>query len=197
MVSIAVVYHSGYGHTKAVAESVARGANRVAGAKATLIAVEEAEARLAELDVADAIIFGSPTYMGGVSAKFRAFAELTSKKWMAQAWKDKIAAGFTNSASQSGDKLATLNSLQVFAAQHGMVWVGLGLLPGNNTSTASVDDLNRLGSSTGLMTQANGDQGAEVAPPSADHRTAEHFGKRVAEATQRWVRGAKDLAKAA
>jgi NAD(P)H dehydrogenase (quinone) len=197
MVSIAVVYHSGYGHTKAVAESVARGAGRVPGAKVVLVPVEEAEARLSELDAADAMIFGSPTYMGGVSAKFRSFAELTSKKWMAQAWKDKIAAGFTNSASQSGDKLATLNSLQVFAAQHGMVWVGLDLLPGNNTSTASVNDLNRLGSFTGLMTQANGDQGADVAPPDADHRTAEHFGQRIAEATARWVRGATELAKAA
>lgn len=197
MVSIAVVYHSGYGHTKAVAESVARGAGRVSGVKVVLVPVEEAEVRMAELDAADAMIFGSPTYMGGASAKFRAFAELTSKKWSAQAWKNKIAAGFTNSASQSGDKLATLNSLQVLAAQHGMVWVGLDLLPGNNTSAASQDDLNRLGSFSGLMTQANSDQGADVAPPDADHRTAEHFGKRVAEAAQRWVRGATDLATAA
>ena len=196
MVSIAVVYHSGFGHTKAVADSVARGAAQVAGAKVALIPVEEAEERLGELDAADAIIFGAPTYMGGASAKFRTFAEMTSKKWYGQAWKNKIAAGFTNSASQSGDKLATIASLQVFAAQHGMVWVGLDLLPGNNSSKSSVDDLNRLGSFSGLMTQSNSDQGADVAPPHADHRTAEHFGRRVAEATARWVRGA-DLAKAA
>jgi NAD(P)H dehydrogenase (quinone) len=196
MVSVAIVYHSGYGHTKAVAESVARGAGRVSGAKVTLVPVEEAEARMGELDAADALIFGTPTYMGGASAKFRAFAELTSKKWAGQEWKDKVAAGFTNSASQSGDKLATLASLQVFALQHGMLWVGLDLPPGNNTSTASVDDLNRLGSFSGLMTQANGDQGADVAPPDADHRTAEHFGRRIAETAARWVRG-EVLAKAA
>jgi multimeric flavodoxin WrbA len=135
--------------------------------------------------------------MGGASARFRAFAELTAKKWYGQEWKDKIAAGFTNSSSQSGDKLATLSSLQVFAAQHGMVWVGLDLLPGNNSSKASVDDLNRLGSFTGLMTQANSDQGPEVAPPDADHRTAQHFGQRVAEAAARWVRGAVPVKAAA
>lgn len=196
MVSVAIVYHSGYGHTKAVADSVARGAAQASGTRATLIPVEEAEARIAELDAADAIIFGTPTYMGGASAKFRAFAEFTSKKWMGQEWKDKIAAGFTNSASQSGDKLATLASLQVFAAQHGMVWVGLDLLPGNSSTKGSTDDLNRLGSFVGLMTQANSDQSAEVAPPDADHRTAEHFGRRVAEATLRWIRG-RELAKAA
>lgn len=196
MVSIAVVYHSGFGHTKSVAESVARGAAQPAGVKVALIPVEEAEARIGELDAADAIIFGTPTYMGGASAKFRAFAEMTSKKWAGQEWKNKIAAGFTNSASQSGDKLATLAGLQVFAAQHGMVWVGLDLMPGNNSSKGSVEDLNRLGSFSGLMTQANSDQGADIVPPAADHRTAEHFGRRVAEATQRWVRGA-DRAKAA
>jgi len=150
-----------------------------------------------EIDAADAVIFGTPTYMGGASSRFRAFAEFTSKKWYGQEWKDKIAAGFTNSASQSGDKLATLASLQVFAAQHGMLWVGLDLLPGNNSSKGSVEDLNRLGSFVGLMTQANADQSAEMAPPDADHRTAEHFGRRVAEATRRWVRGKDASAKAA
>jgi NAD(P)H dehydrogenase (quinone) len=197
MVQIAVVYHSGYGHTKAVAESVALGAGRVPGTQVKLVPVEEAEARIGELDAADALIFGTPTYMGGASARFRAFAELTSKKWAGQEWKDKIAAGFTNSASQSGDKLATLDSLQVFAMQHGMVWVGLDLLPGNNSSKASVNDLNRLGSFVGLMTQANSDQGPELTPPDADHRTAQHFGQRVAEATVRWARGAVPLQAAA
>ena len=197
MVQIAVVYHSGYGHTKAVAESVALGVGRVPGTQVRLIPVEEAEARIGELDAADALIFGTPTYMGGASAKFRAFAEMTSKKWAGQEWKDKIAAGFTNSASQSGDKLATLDSLQVFAMQHGMVWVGLDLLPGNNSSKASVNDLNRLGSFVGLMTQANSDQGPELAPPDADHRTAQHFGRRVAKATVRWARGAVPLQAAA
>src|SRR5215471_4830426 len=95
MTNIAIVYHSGYGHTQAVAEAVAAGARGVAGAQVNLIPVAEAEAREAELDAADAIIFGSPTYMGGVSADFAKFKDWTSKKWMARAWQDKLAAGFT------------------------------------------------------------------------------------------------------
>jgi NAD(P)H dehydrogenase (quinone) len=179
MTTVAVVYHSGYGHTKALAEAVARGANAVAGAQAKLVPVEEAEARQAELDAADALVFGAPTYMGSASAAFKSFMEWSSKRWGAQQWKDKLAAGFTNSASQSGDKLSTLVQLAVFAAQHGMVWVGLDLLPGNNNSKGSVDDLNRLGSFLGAMAQSNADQGLEGMRDS-DLKTAERLGLRVA-----------------
>lgn len=186
MVSIAIVYHSGYGHTAELAKSVAAGAGAVAGAQAHLIAIEEAEAKAALLDGADAIVFGSPTYMGSVSGPFKTFMDATSKVWFGQGWKDKLAAGFTVSASQSGDKLNTLIQLSVFAAQHGMVWVGLGLPPGNNSTKASPEDLNRLGGFLGAMAQANADQGPDLAPPVADRRTAEHLGKRVAEAALRW-----------
>jgi Multimeric flavodoxin WrbA len=190
MVSIAIVYHSGYGHTAAVARSVAAGAGSVPGAQVHLIPVEEAEAKAGLLDAADAIIFGSPTYMGAASARFKEFTETTSNIWTARGWADKLAAGFTVSASQSGDKLATLIQLALFAAQHGMVWVNAALLPGNNNSKGSVEDLNRLGGFLGAMAQANADEGADVAPPASDHGTAEALGKRVAEAAVRWVRGA-------
>lgn len=186
MTSIAIVYHSGYGHTAAVAQSVAAGIAEVAGATAHLVPIEEFEAKAALVDGADAIIFGSPTYMGAVSGPFKTFMDSTSGRWIERRWQDKLAAGFTVSASQSGDKLATLQQLAVFAAQHGMVWVGLGLLPGNNNSKGSVDDLNRLGSFLGAMAQANADQGADVTPPDSDRKTAAHLGRRVAEAAQRW-----------
>ena len=101
-------------------------------------------------------------------------------------WKDKLAAGFTNSSSQSGDKLNTLIQLSVFAAQHGMNWVSLGLLPGNNSSQGSPEDLNRIGSYLGAMAQSNADEGAEVTPPQADRATAEVLGARVAAAARRW-----------
>lgn len=191
MVSIAIVYHSGYGHTAVQAQAVAAGVAQVAGAEAHLVPVEEAEAKLALLDGADAVIFGTPTYMGAVTAKFKEFMEMTSKIWYARGWQDKLAAGFTNSASQSGDKLAVLQQLSTFAAQHGMTWVSLGLLPGNNNSQGSTEELNRLGSFLGAMAQSNADQGPDQAPPAADRKTAEHLGKRVAEAAQRWARGAK------
>jgi NAD(P)H dehydrogenase (quinone) len=194
MTNVAIVFHSGFGHTKALAEAVAKGAELVSGVKANLIPVGEAEAREAELDAADAIVFGSPTYMGGVSAEFAKFKDWTSKRWMTRVWQDKIASGFTTSASWGGDKHNTLYQMLTLAAQHGMVWVGLGLPPGNNHSKGSIDDLNRTGASIGLMAQAHGDQGVEGIGAS-EFRTAELLGKRVAEATQRWQ--AVPLAKAA
>ncbi len=111
MARIVIVYHSGYGHTAVQAEAVARGARGIAGAAVQLVKVEDADQHWPDVADADAIIFGTPTYMGSASAAFKTFMDASSKPWAAGAWKDKIAAGFTNSASQSGDKLSTLQQL--------------------------------------------------------------------------------------
>ena len=185
---ISIVYHSSYGHTKVLAEAVARGAQAVPGTTVRLIPVDQAEARSAELDGADAIIFGAPTYMGSASAPFKTFMEWTSQRWATQTWRNKLAAGFTNSASQSGDKLNALVQLFIFAMQHGMIWVGLDLLPGNNSSKGSIEDLNRLGSFAGAMAQSNADAPPAEAPIRSDQRTAEHLGRRVAEFAARLSR---------
>lgn len=191
MVQIAVAYHSGYGHTAKQAEAVAKGVESVEGAKAVLVAVDKLGEDWDVLTKADGIIFGSPTYMGGVSAQFKTFMDASSKLWYGRAWKDKVAAGFTNSASQSGDKLSTLIQLAIFGAQHGMIWVGLDLLPGNNNSKGSVEDLNRLGSFLGAMAQSNADEGPEAGPIASDLKTAEHLGARVATQTKALVAGRK------
>jgi len=189
MALIAIAYHSGFGHTLRQAQAVAAGAESVAGAEARLFAVDTlTEGDWAALESAAAIIFGSPTYMGSASARFKEFMDASSKPWMARAWKDKVAAGFTTSASQSGDKLNTLIQLMVFANQHGMLWVGMDLMPGNNNSKGSVNDLNRLGSFSGAMAQANADQGAEAMLDS-DLKTAERLGVRVAETALAFKRG--------
>ncbi|MFN4311504.1 MAG: flavodoxin family protein [Ferrovibrio sp.] len=190
MTKVAIVYHSGYGHTQKQAEAVAEGARAVAGASVALIPIAEAEARLDELNAADAIVFGSPTYMGSVSGPFKTWMDGTSKVW--GKWNGKLAVGFTNSASQSGDKLNTLLQISVFAAQHGMLWVSLGLMPGNNNSKGSVNDLNRLGSFLGAMAQSNADQGPEHGPIASDLETAKHLGRRVAE-TAKAYKPAREL----
>jgi NAD(P)H dehydrogenase (quinone) len=187
MKKVAVVYHSGYGHTERQAKAVAEGAGSVAGVTSHLIPVAEADKHWDDLAAADAIIFGAPTYMGSVSAGFKKFMDDSSKAWFSSAWKDKLAAGFTNSGSQSGDKLNSLVQLMVFANQHGMLWVSLGLMPGNNNSKGSVNDLNRLGSFSGAMSQSNVDQGAEAMLDS-DLKTAAHLGRRVAETALRYSR---------
>lgn len=187
---VAIVYHSGYGHTKVVAESVLAGIQEVDAVDGVLISVDEVDSQWEVLDGAAAIIFGAPIYMGSVSAGFWAFAEKSSKRWFELKWKDKLAAGFVNSGSQNGDKLQGLHALFNLSQQHGMVWVGLGLHPGNNNSKGSVEDLNRLGGFGGAFAQSNVDEGPDVVPPAADRRTAAHLGRRVAEATVRWTKGA-------
>lgn len=192
---IAIVYQSGYGHTARQAVAVKEGVEQVEGAEALLLTVDEAQARWDDLAVAEAIVFGAPTYVAGPSAAFKAFEEATSPAVMSRGyvWKDKLAAGFTNSASRSGDKLSTLIQLSLFAAQHGMHWINLGLPPANCSSTGSEDDLNRLGFWLGAGAQSNADEGPEVVPPAADLATARHLGRRVAEATLRFVHGRRVL----
>jgi NAD(P)H dehydrogenase (quinone) len=189
---ISIVFHSGYGHTAKVAQLVAEGAARVGGAEVKLIPVADGDIPWETLEASDAIIFGSPTYNGLISAKLKQFMEDSTKTaWFQQKWRNKIAAGFTNSGAQHGDKLNSLISLALFAAQHGMIWVGLDLMPGNSSSTGSVEDLNRHGSWLGVMTQSNNDQGADQTPNHSDLKTAAYLGERVAEITQHFLAGGK------
>lgn len=181
--TIAVVYHSGFGHTSTLADAVAAGA-RDGGADATVIHVETmTEEDWGVLDSIDAMIFGSPTYMGNVSAGFQTFAEKTGRRCMEGTWRDKIAAGFTNSGAKSGDKLATLNSLAIFAAQHHMHWVNLGLGAGWKSASGSEHDLNRLGFWLGAAAATDVDANPDQVHP-ADVRTCRHLGQRVALVTR-------------
>ncbi len=187
MAKVVVVYHSGYGHTKKQAEAVAQGAG------AALIAIN-AEGNLGEddwaaLEAADAIIMGSMTYMGMASWQFKKFADASSKPWFTQKWKNKIAAGFTNSATMNGDKLSTLHYLFTLAMQHGMVWVGTGMMPANSKA-AQRNDVNYVGSFCGAMIKTPSDASPDEVLPG-DIETARQFGKRVAEVAQQFVAGAK------
>ena len=158
------------------------------GAGAELLAID-AEGNLPEggwetLAAADAIIMGSPTYMGTVSWQFKKFADASSSPWYSQAWKDKLFAGFTNSASVNGDKLSTLSYLFTLAMQHGGVWVGLAVMP-NNSKAAQRDDLNHLGSYSGAMAQSPSDAGAGDMF-AGDLETARALGQRVADTAARF-----------
>lgn len=179
-VLIAVVYHSGFGHTEQLAHHIVMGINRTDHARARLIKAEKAAKDPTVLNECDGIIFGSPTYMGSVSAPFKTFMDATSKVWLHHNWKNKIAAGFTNSHSLSGDKLNTLIQLTVFAMQHGMIWVGQSELDHSSDNKAGQEDsLNRLGSFLGVMAQSE-NRDPSVTPPAGDRETAEILGERVA-----------------
>jgi len=170
MTKTVVIFHSGYGHTQRLAQFVADGAD------AQLIAIDAdgniTDAEWAALDAADAIIMGSPTYMGMASWQFKKFADASSKRWFVSGWKDKVAGGFTCSSNLSGDKLSTLQYFITLAMQQGMVWVGQSAMNDGN--------LNRLGSSSGVMAQVGPTSPAEDIP-QGDLDTAKAYGARVAQ----------------
>jgi NAD(P)H dehydrogenase (quinone) len=182
MSKVAVVYHSGYGHTTKQAEALAKGAG------ADLIAInangEISESQWATLDAADAIVFGSPTYMGSVSWQFKKFADASSKAWFTQKWKDKIFGGFTNSATMNGDKHSTIHYFITLAMQHGGVWVGTGLMPANSKA-AKRDDVNYVGSFAGAMMQTPSDASADEVN-AGDLETGRLYGERIAKAASRF-----------
>ncbi|MCX7061885.1 MAG: flavodoxin family protein [Gammaproteobacteria bacterium] len=181
-----VAYHSGYGHTKKQAEAVAAGIAGVALAEVQLINVATFDdAVWAALQAADAIVFGSPTYMGGVSAEFKTFADASSKVWFTKGWKNKIAGGFTNSASMNGDKGSTIQYLITFAMQHDMIWVGTGQVPAA-TGAAQRNDVNYLGGSSGALAQSPSDLGPDAGPLPGDLETARLYGERIALITKQF-----------
>jgi multimeric flavodoxin WrbA len=176
-----VVYFSGYGHTRRIAEVAAE------GARATLIEID-AEGNIPEsawetLAAADAILFGAPTYMGSAPWQFKKFADASSKVWFTRGWQDKVFGGFTNSASLNGDKQVTLIWLQTLAAQHGGIWVSLGMLPANGKA-AQRSDVNNLGGSAGALVQTPSDAGVEEVPVG-DLETVRRYAARVADVAAR------------
>jgi multimeric flavodoxin WrbA len=186
MSKIAIVYFSGYGHTVKQAEAVHAGAASVG--EATLYRIDEdgnlPESAWDAIGQADAIVYGSPTYMGGPAWQFKKFADASSKPWFTQQWKDKIAAAFTNSASMNGDKLSTLHYLFTLSQQHSMIWVGTGLMP-SNSKAADRNDINYVASFSGAMAQTPSDASpAEMLP--GDLETARQFGARVAGVTAKF-----------
>ncbi|GAA6207255.1 flavodoxin family protein [Cognatishimia sp. WU-CL00825] len=181
MPRVEVIYFSGFGHTAKQAEAILGGASEVSDAR--LWAIPEdglvSEALWEAADSADAIIFGGPTYMGGVPWQFKRFADDSSKRWFSGAWANKFAGGFTNSASFVGDKGETMGYLQTLAAQHGMIWVSLGQPPANALEHGPTD-MNRLGGSAGALAVSPSDASSEQAPEAGDLQSAHAYGRRVA-----------------
>ena len=182
MTSTVVLYFSGYGHTAKQAEAVAEGAGRVEDCTVSIHAIDQKgnlhDAAWADLAAADAIIYGSPTYMGGPAWQFKKFADASSKQWAALAWKDKIAAAFTNSASVNGDKYLTIQYMWTLSQQHGQIWVGTGLMPAN-TKASGPDDINWTAGFGGALAISPSDASPDEAPRAGDLAVARHLGERV------------------
>ena len=188
MTSVAIVFFSGYGHTLKQAEAVRDGAVSVDGTSVGFYQIDK-EGNLADdvfpaLASADAIIYGSPTYMGGPAWQFKKFADASSKPWFTQAWKDKIAAGFTNSASVNGDKFLTIEYFFVLSQQHGQIWVGTGAMPSNKKEHGP-SDINWTAGFAGALAISPSDASPDEAPRKGDLETAKLLGRRVAETAAR------------
>ncbi|EGQ9314680.1 flavodoxin family protein [Vibrio parahaemolyticus] len=180
MSKIAIIYFSKTDVTGQLAQAIAAGVEQQGECEILSHRIEGSEIiegrfvnpnLMDELAECDAIIFGSPTYMGGVAAQFKAFADASSESWYHQKWANKVAAGFTSGGALNGDQSCTLQYLQTFAYQHGMMWVGL-----DKISNSGEQNLNLYGVQGGIVAQG----GEDGQLHASDVATAEYLGKRVA-----------------
>lgn len=184
MNTIAVIYHSGHGHTQHIAEQVAAGAATVGDTEARLLKAEDVARQPDRLLDYDGYIFGSPTYLGGVSGPFKTFMDATGRLWRTQQLKGRLAAGFTVSSLPAGDKQSTLNAMFTFSMQHGLLWMGNPILPEQHAGVPYEEAANRLGSWSGLMAQAGHAAPADSFAPG-DIKTARMFGCNFAKSLER------------
>jgi NAD(P)H dehydrogenase (quinone) len=184
MKKLAVIYHSGHGHTAHIAARVAEGARSVPGTEVDVLKAEDLTKTPDDLLGYDGYILGSPTYLGGVSGPFKTFMDATGRLWRTHQLKGRLAAGFTVSSLPSGDKQSTLMSMFVFCMQHGMIWVGNPFLPEQHRGVPYEEAVNRLGSWSGMMAQAG-----HAAPADSfvagDIKTARLFGRNFSETLHR------------
>lgn len=184
MRKIAVLYFSGYGHTVKQAEAISDGISTVPNAEAITIKISEegtiTDSDWADLAQADGIIYGSPTYMGGPAWQFKKVADASSKVWFEFGWKDKIAGGFTTSASLNGDKGSTISYFMTLSQQHGQIWVGTGQMPASQKDHGP-DDVNRAGGFSGALAIAPADASPEEGAAKGDMESAKLYGQRLAE----------------
>jgi NAD(P)H dehydrogenase (quinone) len=200
---ILIVYYSTYGHVHKMAEAVAEGVKKVAGAEVALRRVPETlppevlekmgavEAQNAlshvpvcavdELAEADAVIFGTPTRFGNMCGQMRQFLDATGQLWSEGALVGKVGSVFTSSATQHGGQESTILTFHVTLLHHGFVVVGL---PYAFQGQMTMDELSG-GSPYGASTIAGGD-GSRM--PSENELDAARFqGRHVAEITSKLV----------
>lgn len=193
MAKVLVLYHSSYGHVESMAEAVAEGAGGVAGTQVALKRVPETMpediARGAGMKVAqpapiaipdeladyDAIIFGTPTRFGNMSAQMRNFLDQTGGLWFQGKLVGKVGSVFCSTASQHGGQETTLTSFHNTLFHHGMIVVGLPYSFAGNTEMGEISG----GTPYGATTLAGSD-GSRM--PSANELAGARFqGRHVAE----------------
>lgn len=198
---INIIFHSMYGHIYQMAEAVADGARQVAGAEVKIYQVPETlppdilakvgametkkkfahipVAAVDNLPEADALIFGTPTRYGMMTAQMRAFLDATGGLWAKGALIGKPAGVFTSSATQHGGQESTILSFHTTLLHHGMIIVGV---PYSEPGLSTAGEMSG-GSPYGASTIA-GPDGSRM-PTKNELAVARFQGKHVAEITKR------------
>ena len=198
-----IVFYSMYGHIYRMAEAVAEGARQVSGAEVGLFQVPETlsseilakmgatEAKKAfahipvatmdTLSKADAVIFGTPTRFGMMTAQMRSFLDGTGGLWVEGALIGKVGSVFASSATQHGGQESTILSFHTTLLHQGMIIVGV---PYSEKRQMTLNEITG-GSPYGASTIAGGD-GSRL-PSENELAIARFQGKHVAEITKRLV----------
>lgn len=200
---IQVVFYSMYGHIYRMAEAIAEGARQVEGAEVEMYQVPElvpdealertggkaARSAFAHVPViepdrlaeADAILFGTPTRFGNMSAQMRNFLDQTGRLWMAGGLVGKVGSVFASTASQHGGQETTITSFHTTLLHHGMIIVGV---PYAEPALTQMDEISG-GTPYGATTITRGD-GSRM-PSEIELKIARYQGRHVAEITRRLV----------
>lgn len=197
MTKVLVLYYSMYGHIEVMAQAVAEGVREVEGVEVAVRRVPETipedQARVIgvkldqpapiatvkELADYDAIIFGTPTRFGNMTAQMRNFLDQTGGLWMKGGLIGKVGSVFTSSATQHGGQESTLLSFHTTLLHHGMVIVGV---PYSCADQMRTDEITG-GSPYGASTITGGD--GKRMPSANELGIARYQGKHVAEIAKR------------
>ena len=193
MSKILIVYYSTYGHVETMAGAVAEGARGVPGSEVTIKRVPElmpeetARAAGAKLDqqapVADpleladydAVIFGTPTRFGNMTAQMRNFLDQTGPLWAQGKLVGKVGSVFASTATQHGGQETTITSFHTTLLHHGMIIVGV---PYSVQELTNMDEITG-GTPYGATTLAKGDGSRQ--PSENELVIARAQGERVAQ----------------
>jgi len=201
MTKVLVLYYSSYGHIETMAGAVAEGV-RAAGAQAVVKRVPELVpdevarksgikldqaapvATVDELPDYDAIVFGTPTRFGNMTAQMRNFLDQTGGLWAKGALIGKVGSVFTSSATQHGGQESTILTFLPTLMHHGMVIVGL---PYSFAGQTGLDEI-KGGSPYGAATIAGADGSRQ--PSAVELEGARFQGRHVAQIATKLARAA-------
>jgi NAD(P)H dehydrogenase (quinone) len=199
MVKVMIVFDTRYGNTMRLAEGVMQGASEIAGTEVLLRRVEivepesiinrneawkkaseqfraVSEAKAEELMHVDALVLGSPTRYGVMTAPMKKFIDSTGKVWLQGGLAGKVGAAFTSTSTPHGGQEMTIFTMLVPMMHHGMILVTPGYL----------DPATFVAGSPYGASSVSGGESAQP-PTENDMQVARHLGRRVAQTASELV----------